>query len=123
VEVQRHSFLNSALDNSVVSFRPRLLCHSGKSSLYPFDRRMGVPPEPVWVLRYRNRPLSPSRNRTTISRMSSPWLCHYTVYITLALFAVSITTHTIARCKTGVEIYLANGDVKLQNCDRVRPTS
>jgi len=44
MEVQRHLFLASALDNQVVSFRPRLLCHCGKSSQYPLDRRMGVPP-------------------------------------------------------------------------------
>lgn len=25
--------------------------------------------------------------------------------------------HTIVRCNTGVEIYLARGDVKLQNCE------
>lgn len=54
-----------------------------KLPLIPIEQEIGCDPEPVWTL-LRENPLTPARNRTAISQLSSPQLGLYTDWATPA---------------------------------------
>jgi hypothetical protein len=59
--------------SSLISFKPRLLYPQGNSPLYPMDKRLDWPPEPVWTLlgKEESNPCRPT-DSTSLYRLRHP---------------------------------------------------